>query len=238
MKTIFTFLIWACFTPLFAQQGEFHLNGQPIGSYLSVDSASASMDHFAFDLYVVNTGSTDITLSFYRERVAHAIGWTDQVCDCLICFNTTDTYLWTRPNSPTLTITAGDSCIFQPKVYPNSNNGCSIYKYVAEGQNHTFLDSISITYTIGGVNCFASVEKNNKPEFNVYPNPVSDILSVEISQNNSSIEIFDIAGKKVISESLVEGINLLDMNQLNSGIYFYSIKSSNTIIETKKLIVK
>jgi len=238
MKKIFTLLLLSI-TTLGFSQGELHFEGQPIGPTLSIDSAVSSIDHFQADLYIVNTGSTPLEIRFSRTRKYHKNGWTDQICDATICFNADDIKSWSRPNNPPLTIPVGDSSIFQVKVKPHGIDGCSIYSYKVEAQNHMFIDSIDVTYTIGGINCFLSDnEIITALAVSVYPNPANNVLNISISENNTSISIFDIVGKNVSEMNLVNGKNTLNIENLNPGVYFYSIKRNGNIIETKKLIVK
>lgn len=239
MKKIFTLLTIVISIGSFAQQGELHYEGQPIGSNFLIDSASSSIDHFQMDMYIVNTGTVPLEVSFDRVRDYHKNGWHDQLCDDLICFTPGDVTDWSRPSSPALTIAVGDSSILQPKVYPNGVDGCSIYTYSVEGQNHTEIDNITITYTIGGVNCFLGEEELEETlDYIVYPNPVNDILNVNMTGNNTAIKIYDIVGKEVASMDLVNGNNQLNIESLKSGVYFYSIMKNGELVETKKIVVR
>lgn len=80
-----------------------------------------------------------------------------------------------------------------------------------------------------GVNQF---ETNN---FVVYPNPTEGILKIDSQKSEiNSIEIYDYLGKKVLqSKSFVSE---LDISNLNSGIYFCIIKSSDNSMTNQKII--
>ena len=239
MKKIFTLLTVVMAASSFAQQGELHYEGQPLGSSFAIDSATSSIDHFQMDMYVVNTGTVPLELSFKRVRDYHKNGWYDQLCDDLICFPVDDAASWTRPATPLLTIAVGDSIILQPKVFPDGIDGCSIYTYIVEGQNKVAIDQVTITYTIGGVNCFLGQDEIEEDfEISVYPNPVNDVLNINIASNNTAIEIFDIVGKQVVKMNLVNGKNQLNIENLKAGVYFYSIKKNGELIETKKIVVR
>jgi hypothetical protein len=245
MKKIFTLLSVSMGLISFSQM-ELHKDGQSLGNTMAIDSATSSTDHFALgeptidDVYIVNTGTTDELVTFQRVRRYHKAGWTDQVCDDLLCFNADNMDIWNRPANPPLTILAGDSSVFQPKVYPNGVDGCSIYTYIINtGTFGTFNDSLQVTYTIGGIDCFLGTDEiETSLVYSVYPNPVNDILNISIAENNTSISIFDIVGKNVSDMELVNGTNTLNIESLNPGVYFYSIKRNGTVIETKKLVIK
>lgn len=245
MKKIFTLLTLSVGMVSFSQM-ELHKEGVALGSAISIDSASSSSDHFALGettndkVYIVNTGSTEETVTFQRVRRYHKAGWTDQVCDDLICFDASNTQTWNRPGNPPLTLAAGDSSVFEPKVYTHGIDGCSIYTYIIKyGGFQSYGDSVQVTYTIGGIDCFLGTdEMETTLDYSVYPNPANEVLTISISENNTSISIFDIVGKNVAEMKLINGTNSLNIENLNAGVYFYSIKRNGNIIETKKLIVQ
>lgn len=83
-----------------------------------------------------------------------------------------------------------------------------------------------------------------KPQIVVYPNPMHDVLSVEVDALTSAtatVTITDITGKLVrtIDMPLTEGFNKLNINELNSinnGIYLITIKSEGRLLYTDKLV--
>ena len=68
----------------------------------------------------------------------------------------------------------------------------------------------------------------------VYPNPVTDILNVNItnSQNNVTADLFDQNGKRMYSGKLISGTNLIDMTKFAKGIYLLTLKNNT---ETKNI---
>ena len=249
MKTTLYLLI-AVLTFSFSSfaQIDLHYNGTNAPETLSIDSADvnsmADSDYFKKDLYVVNNSNNDYQLEFKRLRRYHKNNWTDQVCDNLICFNASDSYTWVRPTDAgnAITLSPGDSSLFQPKVFPHLTAGCSIYTYQITNSFGVVLDTIQITYTLGAMNCFLGIEDEATEDisYTVYPNPVNDVLNITIEQTavNTSISIINIVGKEVAQMPLVNGNNQLDVSTLSSGVYFYSLKTNNKVVETKKLIVR
>lgn len=67
---------------------------------------------------------------------------------------------------------------------------------------------------------------NGQVDISVFPNPVSDVLRVEGLNPNSSyqLELFDQTGRSVLRES-VRGSAILQIGQLESGIYLYRIQA-------------
>ena len=72
--------------------------------------------------------------------------------------------------------------------------------------------------------------------FNLYPNPVLDVLYFEIeSQSNSTIQIIDVLGRVVFKSDLSAGIitGELSVSDLNAGLYVVSVRSNDTVMSKK-----
>lgn len=69
-----------------------------------------------------------------------------------------------------------------------------------------------------------------KKNFEIYPNPVSSILTIKSEKNIDSIEIFDAFGRLVITKKFK---NFIDVSGLQSGTYLMKICSENTIENIK-----
>jgi hypothetical protein len=59
----------------------------------------------------------------------------------------------------------------------------------------------------------------------IYPNPVSDVLTIEIDKT-SIVSIYDVAGVKVM-EQVADGIQQINVANLKSGLYIVKIASDN-----------
>jgi hypothetical protein len=86
-----------------------------------------------------------------------------------------------------------------------------------------------------------SPESENKIQ--VYPNPTSDLLNISFNselQSNVTIEIIDMTGKKIYSETSVvqigSNVRSVFTNKFKSGIYFVKIQSEKG--ETVERFVK
>ena len=74
--------------------------------------------------------------------------------------------------------------------------------------------------------------------FNLYPNPVLDVLYFEIeSQSNSTIQIIDVLGRVVFKSDFLAGIitGELPISDLNVGFYLVSVRS-NDYLMSKKMV--
>ena len=210
-----------------------------------IDSTAGSManfDSFKKSFYIVNTGSTSISVSYNRVRNYHTQGWTEQIADDLLHFNVTDSATWNRPMSPglELTIPAGDSSVFQPEVFPNTINGCSIYTYYITDNTGFKHDSVRLSMTLGSPGgCTLGLPQFIQHETKVYPNPATEQLNIYIeSEKHPLFSLFDINGKTVINNhQLVKGQNSINVIGLDPGIYFYVVKFSNQTNRAKKVVI-
>jgi len=90
--------------------------------------------------------------------------------------------------------------------------------------------TFELTDLFPGINV-GSVENKNV-HMNIYPNPAVDRLNVTLSQN-SNITVYNIMGQVIRTVDGHAGVNQVDLNGLNSGVYFISAGS-----DTQKFIVK
>jgi hypothetical protein len=80
--------------------------------------------------------------------------------------------------------------------------------------------------------------------FNVYPNPATDNLTINYtvdgSVNNARMDVYDVLGQQVASHALNsnKGQINLSVDNLNAGVYFYSIKVDEKAIRTERVIIK
>ncbi len=84
-----------------------------------------------------------------------------------------------------------------------------------------------------------SVENIEEFQINIYPNPSNSHIIITFSELEvSKIEILDISGKLVaLKEDVVSG-NPIGVSNLSNGIYFMRIYNANSLLTTKKIIVK
>lgn len=66
----------------------------------------------------------------------------------------------------------------------------------------------------------------------LYPNPTTDVANFKLpkEETNYTINIFNIAGAKILS---LDNVNMINVSDFNSGLYIYSITSKNNIYKGK-----
>ena len=78
----------------------------------------------------------------------------------------------------------------------------------------------------------------------VYPNPTSDILNIDISQNidinDATLELYDVNGRLVIKQNTENGFvknkPQLNVSQLSNGVYFLKVKTESKEFNQKVII--
>jgi hypothetical protein len=63
----------------------------------------------------------------------------------------------------------------------------------------------------------------------LYPNPANDKLFVDVEkEGNYTLIIYNISGQKVVEQTLIDKHNLVNVNKLPDGMYFYELSAPNS----------
>jgi uncharacterized delta-60 repeat protein len=76
---------------------------------------------------------------------------------------------------------------------------------------------------------------NEKNPFRIYPNPTSGILNIDSETTITQIEIYNLLGQLVKSNT---NQNIIDIFSVNQGIYFIKVMDENGNIGSQKLLKK
>lgn len=92
-----------------------------------------------------------------------------------------------------------------------------------------YIDNLKINDEVLAVN------DATKGNIKLYPNPVKDILKLNLPNGEkiSTIEVYNMVGQKVADFSNVEEINL---KQLNAGVYIINLKNNKGKTYTSKIV--
>lgn len=97
-------------------------------------------------------------------------------------------------------------------------------------------DEATVTINLNNTTGFNNIESQN---FKIYPNPARDFVNIEIQNtenNNTLVEIVNINGQLIYSETISNNSQTIDLSDYSPGIYYVRINSSiNRIV--KKLII-
>jgi len=102
------------------------------------------------------------------------------------------------------------------------------------GRDLTPGDPIELNFDISSCQVLSVSEYNITNQLNIYPNPSLGSLNISTELPIDKVEIYDVFGKLLLKEFNTIHINI---EKLNSGIYFVKIYSDSKI-GTKKIIKK
>ena len=79
---------------------------------------------------------------------------------------------------------------------------------------------------------------DDKNSINIFPNPVSNYLTLEINQNKvgSRVEVYDVYGKQLLIQYITNESNILDFSELSAGIYWLQIKNNTKTFKILKVV--
>jgi hypothetical protein len=92
--------------------------------------------------------------------------------------------------------------------------------------------SVHVTGCVAGIN---EVTFENS-SFTVFPNPVAQILNIELKIKNADLKIIDMLSNIVKQQNISAENTSIDISDLPEGVYFVQVKASAGIL-TKKIIV-
>ncbi|WP_394335978.1 T9SS type A sorting domain-containing protein [Flavobacterium sediminis] len=79
----------------------------------------------------------------------------------------------------------------------------------------------------------AGLEDVNGTAFKIYPNPVSDFVLIDSSENIKNVSVFNVLGER---EDCKITSNRVDMSGLESGVYFLKLEFVNGTKVNRKII--
>ena len=112
----------------------------------------------------------------------------------------------------------------------NLNPGQTYYVQIDQGSNSSSgVFGIEINETL-------SITDSEEIEFDYYPNPVTNQLTIEASVRLDQMTIYDVNGREIKSFSVGDNRKVINMSGLQAGIYFVNIitRKSNKIISVIK----
>jgi hypothetical protein len=131
------------------------------------------------------------------------------------------------------------SDVYYMNPWFNEGLHVSTYAWLLTDGNHTWTHTNVLTSLPTSVT--GDLLPNNV--FNVYPNPTSEKVTVnfsnEIQHANAELVLSDVLGKNLLIMSLKnsEQQKTLDLSSFEKGIYFITLKNSESVI-SKKLILQ
>lgn len=205
------------------------LNGQTVDLWYDV-----TMPSIFADFPVKNIATSAKYIKAKRYEISVVPGTNNLLC-WLAC------YAPSISVSPAVNLAADSTHTFSSHYYPNGQLGTTVLRY-------TFWDSLntadSAQFTINwhitpaGVNNIHPVTGS----VNIYPNPASGNTTISFKLSNTdhgTIKLFNYVGSEVkrLDVDAAYGNAVINVSDLEPGIYFCSILVDDKIILTRKLTV-
>lgn len=123
--------------------------------------------------------------------------------------------------------------------YSSSFPGNNFVSFGEDINNELYVAAINNGTIYKITDSSLSTEDFEKNGFSVYPNPAKESFTISNSDNKTikAIELYDVAGKKVLTKELIE-TNTINTSTLSKGIYNVSIIDTNDVTYITKLIIQ
>ena len=186
-------------------------------------------------LTVKNVSNKEHDIICEKNVISVPAGMDNQFCWGGLCYGTN---IIVSSEFLTLQSGQGDAVSFTGYFDAYCEQGIGVVVYCFYPVSDT-LDRSCFTVTYHGsatsMNDYALV--TNVGDF--YPNPANEIVNFTFNGNLAILRLIDILGNNV-KEILLsqEGIQKLDLSDMNKGIYFGNLIVDDEVVSIKKLIVK
>ena len=219
-------------------------NGVDIsGSTITFQGDNSAFNVITGHLLIKNVSANDLDVKIKRYETSVVSGTQDYFC-WFLCYASMDAGV--NPLFPTSSQSAynhsrtveADSVDDALSVYhrPETNVGVSTYRYVAfDGNNPNDSAFVDVIFDVG----YVGVPEIDDIKTVHYPNPASANLTIKLDKydNNMSIQVVDMLGKKVKSVPVNGNQVNINVTEFKNGVYFYSVVSDKGVLLTRKFLV-
>lgn len=191
-----------------------------------------------------NEGSIDVSTTVYNKTGAEMTNWTWKlinldipnewsalsVCDNINCYFNMDEGM----NKVMASVPSDSSFYFKVSFFPNnvSDSGSVSIVFWDDEAREPIYDTIGFSLK---TTTQTSVEEFYSASINLYPNPVSDILNIDLNEyTDASVSIYNFIGQ-TIWQNQFSGQERIQVNcaDLAKGTYFIKIETKSGVITRK-----
>ena len=101
--------------------------------------------------------------------------------------------------------------------------------YVSDGSDCAWIDYIVFPPT----NTITVTQEILMNGINIYPNPNHGQFNINLPEEDCEIVVFNAMGQQVYQQSHVQGMTTLNLERLNNGVYFVTVKSTGAVCTLK-----
>ena len=186
-------------------------------------------------LTVKNISNKEHIIACEKNVILEPAGMSNYFCWGGLCYgantNVSTSFLTLQPGQ-------GDAVSFGGYFDAFCDQGFGIVEYcfypVADLIDRTCF---TVTYNGSATSINDYVSAINIGDF--YPNPANDIVYFTFNGDLATLKLIDILGNNV-KEILINqnGVQKLDLSEMNKGIYFGNLIMNNEVVSIKKLVIK
>jgi hypothetical protein len=135
------------------------------------------------------------------------------------------------------TLYGGDAFYYSWEIYATSDGGCivSASKFDYSVPVVYDYDVVLLKYDSNGL--LTSVDENEESNsLLLYPNPGNDQIKIDNNFDNGLLQLFDQAGKVILTMYLDRGSNNINVSDIPAGIYIYVLSLDQKPVSSGKWI--
>ena len=168
------------------------------------------------------------------SQTTHQYNWSMSSTNQQITIGVGDTVIWTWGSGTHNLRSTGGVEMFDSGYYTGPGPQFSytftvpgVTTYICDPHPNSMYGTVTVTET-------ASIGEQTLFNFNISPNPASNIINISfdnISNDQIIIEVYDLLGRlnQSIISNVVNGKTSLDISELSRGIYIAKITSGSTV---------
>ena len=239
MKKIYTFLF-----SLLLAAGAFAQPNVSVTLDNYTSSEATSDDPLDLSFVITNEGSTAIPMGdslYYAIRIGSQLYSLIDLAPMTVTYSILDAELLAGGSAGVTAPTITMDWLFDEF---GGTNGLVCVR-VGVGFNSMALDAandsdysdneICVDYTVTAV---TGIGEEDLSQISVYPNPAVDVINFNLAGNTiETINVMDVSGRVVDVINVNESIEVLDVNNYESGIYYYQLVKNGEVVKTDKFIV-
>ena len=88
----------------------------------------------------------------------------------------------------------------------------------------------------GGANVISADETDGNKKITAYPNPVKDLLNINMSSAGNNMQLFNSRGTMVLQAKAIGTNGQLDVSRLTPGLYLVKISKEGRLISQLKVV--
>ncbi|MBA3664497.1 MAG: T9SS type A sorting domain-containing protein [Bacteroidetes bacterium] len=178
------------------------------------------------DIYMTNTGSTTLSITWELISINLPATWDYSMCDLGTCY----TGIPAGPNTMNTATAGGANPFLGLNINPQAvaGTGTVVVRAYKTGSPSS-ADTLTWKITAGAV----GVEEltASKTGIKIYPNPVANSLNIEFGSTKvQEVTITDALGRTILKPITSTGNNTIDLSALQKGFYLVNIVTDEKVM--------